>query len=97
MNEYAFEVTLRAVVRVRAADEAAACEVVPSVLGAPGSIEITLANENNNAGIGNPSVVTDVEFHRVSFPKRAKDADETRTSGQKAQRVAAPLFLSSAG
>jgi hypothetical protein len=89
MNEYAFEVTLRAVVRVRAADEAAACRVVPSVLGPPGRVEISLANENNNAGIGNPSVVTDVEFHQESSPKRAKHADETRTSGQKAQRVVA--------
>ena len=54
MNEYAFEVTLRAVVRVRATDEAAACKVVPSVLGAPGSVEIRLANENNNAGYRQP-------------------------------------------
>jgi hypothetical protein len=88
MNEYAFDVTLRAVVHVRAADEAAACKVVPSVLGAPGSVEISLANQNN-AGIGNPSVVTDVEFHQESSPKRAKHADETRTSRQKAQLVAA--------
>ena len=69
MNEYAFEVTLRAVVRVRAADEAAACKVVPSVLGAPSSIEISMANRNN-AAIGNPSIVTDVEFHQESSPKR---------------------------
>ena len=79
MNEYVFEATLRAVVRVRAADEASACKVVPSVLGAPGSVEIGLANQNNNAGFGNPSVVTDVEFHQESSPKRTKHADETRT------------------
>ena len=79
MNEYSFEVTLRAVVRVRAADEASACKVVPSVLGAPGSVEIRLANQNNNSGIGNSSVVTDVEFHQKSSPKRVKQADKTRT------------------
>jgi hypothetical protein len=90
MNEYLFEVTLRAVVRVRAADETAACKVVPSVLGAPGSAEISLANQNNaGIGIANPSVVTDVEFHQESSPKPAKHADETRASRQKAQRVAA--------
>ena len=88
MNEYAFEVTLRAVVLVRAADEGAACKVVPSVLGAPGSVELGLANRNN-AAIGNPSVVTDVQFHRVSSPKAVKHADETRTSGKKAPGVAA--------
>ena len=40
MNEYVYEVTLRAVVRVRAADEEIARKVVPTVLGAPGTIEI---------------------------------------------------------
>jgi hypothetical protein len=89
VNEYVFEVTLRAVVRVRAADEGAACKVVPSVLGAPGSVEIGLANQNNNAGMGNSSVVTGVEFHRESSPKRAKHTDEAKTSEGTVQRVAA--------
>jgi hypothetical protein len=47
MKQFAFEVGLIARVRVRAADEASARRVVPSVLAAPGSFEITLANEGN--------------------------------------------------
>jgi hypothetical protein len=61
MNEYVFEVTLRAVVRVRAADEEVARNVVPAVIGAPGTLEIGLANENN-AAVGRAATVTDVEF-----------------------------------
>jgi hypothetical protein len=48
MNTYVFEVKLRAVVRVRATDEEVARKVVPTVLGAPGTLEIGLANENNH-------------------------------------------------
>ena len=47
MQEYAFQVKLVAVVRVRAADEALARKVVPSVLGSPGTMEITLADGSN--------------------------------------------------
>jgi hypothetical protein len=61
MNEYIYEVRLRAVVRVRAADEEVARKVVPTVLGSPGSVEIVLANENN-AAIGRTATVTDVDF-----------------------------------
>jgi hypothetical protein len=49
MNEYVFEVRLRARVRVRAPNEVVAKNVVPSVLGAPGTLELDLANENNAA------------------------------------------------
>ena len=42
-----FRVNLVAVVRVRAADETVARQVVPTVLGAPGTAEIGLANQNN--------------------------------------------------
>ena len=45
MNEYVFEVKLRAVVRVRASDEGVAREVVSSVLGAPGNAEINLIKQ----------------------------------------------------
>ena len=49
MKEFAFEVGLIARVRLRAADEASARGAVSSVIGAPGSAEITLANDGNAA------------------------------------------------
>ena len=61
VKEFAFEVGLVARVRVRAADEASARGVVSSVIGAPGSAEITLANEGN-AALGSDAVVTAVDF-----------------------------------
>jgi hypothetical protein len=79
MNEYVFEVRLRAVVRVRAENEELACKVVPSVLGSPGSVEIGLANQNN-AAIGNASTVTDVEFYQEGRAKRLKHDDGPRMS-----------------
>jgi hypothetical protein len=71
MNEYVYEVQLRAVVRVRAADEETARKVVPTVLGAPGTIEIKLANENNQAA-GRDATVTDVDFDQGSDAKLVK-------------------------
>ena len=67
MKQFAFEVGLIARVRVRAADEASARRVVPSVLAAPGSFEITLANEGNVALWGGEAVVTAVDF--IADPK----------------------------
>ena len=61
VQEYAFQVKLVAVVRVRAADEAHARKVVPSVLGSPGTAEIRLVNEFNNA-LGLNATVTVVDF-----------------------------------
>jgi hypothetical protein len=61
MNQYVFEVKLRAVVRVRADNEEVARKVVPTVLGSPGNVEIVLANENN-AALGRAATVTDVDF-----------------------------------
>jgi hypothetical protein len=75
MNDYTFEVKLRAVVYVRAENEELARKVVPSVLGSPGSVEIRLANENN-AAIGNPSLVTEVDFSQESAPKRIKNVEK---------------------
>jgi hypothetical protein len=72
MNEYVFEVRLRAVVRVRASDEGVAREVVSSVLGAPGSVEINSANENN-ARLGQRATVTEVDFMHETRPRLLKD------------------------
>jgi len=71
MNEYLFEVKLRAVVRVRAAEEDVARKVVSSVLGSPGSVEIELANQNN-AAVGRPATVTDVDFFQEKDPRLLK-------------------------
>jgi hypothetical protein len=46
---------------VRAVDEETARKVVPTVLGAPGTVEIALANQNNQA-VGRVATVTDVDF-----------------------------------
>jgi len=72
LNEYVFEVRLRAIVRVRASDEGVARKVVPSVLGAPGSVEINLANENN-VGQGLRATVTAVDFVQENGPRLLKD------------------------
>jgi hypothetical protein len=61
MRDFEFKVNLVAVVRVRAADESVAREVVPTVLGAPGTAEVQLANENN-LGMGRDAAVTGVDF-----------------------------------
>ena len=61
MEDFAFEVYLVAVVRVRADDKSVARKVVPTVLGPPGPVEIGLANENN-AARGSHATVTDVDF-----------------------------------
>ncbi len=59
--EYAFRVKLVAVVRVRAADEAAARRALPSVLSPPGTVDIKVTNENI-AALGVDALVTDVDF-----------------------------------
>jgi hypothetical protein len=61
MRDFEFKVNLVAVVRVRAADERVARQVVPDVLGAPGSAEIGLANQNVRA-MGREATVTGVDF-----------------------------------
>jgi hypothetical protein len=61
MRDFEFKVNLVAVVRVRAADESVAREVVPHVLGAPGTDEIRLANRNN-LDLGHDAAVTSVGF-----------------------------------
>jgi hypothetical protein len=61
MKDFASKVNLVAVVRVRADDESDARKVVPTVLGAPSTVEIRLANENN-ASTGHHVTITDVDF-----------------------------------
>ena len=61
VQEYAFQVKLVAVVRVRAKDEVLARKVIPSVLGSPGTAEIRLVNETNNS-LGLKATVTVVDF-----------------------------------
>ena len=68
MDEYAFEVRLRAVVRVRAPDEEVARKVVSSVLGAPGSIQIDLANQHR-AAAGRAATVTEVDLMQENYPR----------------------------
>jgi hypothetical protein len=66
MKDFVFKVNLVAVVHVRAADESAARKVVPTVLGAPGTLEIALANQNN-AAVGHHATITDVDFSAGSI------------------------------
>ena len=68
MNEYSFEVGVRAVVRVQASNPDVARKVVESVLGAPGSQEIELANQNNLAK-GRNATVTAVDFVQKASAK----------------------------
>ena len=68
MDEYVFEVRLRAVIRVRAADEEVARKVVSSVLGSPGSIQIDLANLH--AGVGQAATLTEVNLKQENEPRR---------------------------
>ena len=61
MDDFVFQVELKAVVRVRAANESVARKVVPTVLGPPGNTEIALANENNLV-MGCDAAVEGVDF-----------------------------------
>ena len=62
MGDFKFKVDLVAVVRVRASDPTVARAAVPTVLEAPSSTEIDLANQNN-AGTGLDAKVTGVDFY----------------------------------
>jgi hypothetical protein len=61
VEEYVFETTLVAVVRVRASDENSARKVLTSVLDSPSTADIQLANETNSAWGWN-ATVTSVAF-----------------------------------
>ena len=62
MRDFEFKVALVAIVRVRAADESVARQVVPTVLVAPSTAEIGLANHNNVRATGREAIVTGVDF-----------------------------------
>jgi spore coat polysaccharide biosynthesis protein SpsF (cytidylyltransferase family) len=80
MNEYSFEVGVRAVVRVQGSNPDAARKVVESVLGAPGSQEIELANQKNLA-VGRNATVTAVDFVQKTSPKLVpKRLDQRRSA-----------------
>jgi hypothetical protein len=70
MKEYAYEVRLRVVVRVRASNEDHARQVVKSILSPPNGVEIGLANQNN-AAIGRIATVTAVDFVQKGAARRA--------------------------
>jgi hypothetical protein len=72
MNEYSFEVRLRAVVRVRASSKEEASKVVESVLGSPSNSEIGLANQNN-AAVGLTATVVAVDLQHTSSPRPFSD------------------------
>jgi hypothetical protein len=61
MANFSFQTNLIAVMRVRAGDEMVARKVVPTVLRAPGAIEIRLANEGTIL-LFDGALVTDVDF-----------------------------------
>jgi hypothetical protein len=63
MKTFTFETTIEAVVRVLAADEDSARKMVPTVLGAPGTADIRIANENVGVGLGIQAVIDEVEFN----------------------------------
>jgi hypothetical protein len=71
MEYFAFKVNFVAVVRVLADDQSAARKVVPTVIGAPSTVEIRMANENN-AAKGHDATVTDVDFFIIGSVKPLK-------------------------
>jgi spore coat polysaccharide biosynthesis protein SpsF (cytidylyltransferase family) len=80
MNKYSFEVGVRAVVRVQGSNPDVARKVVESVLGAPGSQEIELANQKNLV-VGRNATVTAVDFVQKTSPKLVpKRLDQRRSA-----------------
>ncbi len=79
MNEYSFEVGVQVFVRVQASEPEVARKVVESVLGAPGSREIELANQNNQ-GAGREATVTAVDFVQKTPAKLVADKKKRPTS-----------------
>src|SRR6187397_2741975 len=68
MDEYSFEVGVRAVVRVQASDPDAARKVVESVLGAPCSEEVELINQKSLT-VGRTATVAAVDFVQKTSAK----------------------------
>jgi hypothetical protein len=61
VQEYAFEVKLVAMVRVRARDESLARKVLTSALGSPNAAELRLAHDSGSS-IGRSAPITLVSF-----------------------------------
>ena len=87
MKEYLFEVGVRAVVRVQASDPDAARKVVESVLGAPSSQEIELANQNNQ-GLARDAIVTAVDFVQKTPAKLVADEAKLVATKRRGPRTA---------
>ena len=87
MTEYSFEVGVRAVVRVQASDPDAARKVVETVLGAPSSQEIELANRNNQ-GRGRDATVTAVDFVQKTPAKLVADEAKLVATKRRGPRTA---------
>jgi spore coat polysaccharide biosynthesis protein SpsF (cytidylyltransferase family) len=87
MNEYSFEVGVRAIVRVEASNPDLARKVIESVLGAPGSQEIELANRNNQ-GLGRDATVTSVDFVQKTPAKLVADEAKLVATKRRGQRTA---------
>jgi hypothetical protein len=87
MNDYLFEVGVRAIVRVEASTPDLARKVVNSVLGAPGSHEIALANRNNQ-GVGRDAIVMAVDFVKMTPPKLVADKPTLVALQRRHQRTA---------
>ena len=87
MNDYLFEVGVRAIVRVEASTPDLARKVVDSVLGAPSGHEIALANRNNQ-GIGRDATVTTVDFVQKTSAKLVADKPNLAAIKRRGQRTA---------
>ena len=62
MKTFVFKTTIDAVVRVQAADEDSARKAAPTVLGAPATADIRIANENIGAERGSRAAAAPVPF-----------------------------------
>ena len=87
MNEYSFEVGVQVFVRVQASEPEVARKVVESVLGAPSSQEIELANQNNQA-LGRDATVTAVDFVQNTPAKLIADEAKLVATKRRRQRTA---------
>ena len=80
MREFVFEVSIFAIVRVRAETEADARQALTSsVLGSPAANEIRLANEANFIE-GKEGTITEVDFSIVDNSVKLRDVDEGSSS-----------------
>ena len=80
MREFVFEVSIFAIVRVRAETEADARQALTSsVLGSPAANEIRLANQGNFIE-GKEGTITEVDFSIVDNSVKLRNVDEGSSS-----------------